>query len=53
MTKEDSIKVLCNVARAAQKAGVFSLEDAAVVLEAVRLNEQAVQAPAEAANEVG
>mgnify|MGYP006266697487 CR=1 FL=1 len=46
MSKDEAIKVLVNVARAAQKAGVFALEDAEVVLQAVRTVEAPQEAPA-------
>ena len=36
MTESDALQVLVNVAHAAQKAGVFALADAPVVLEAVK-----------------
>ena len=39
MTESDALQVLINVAHAAQKAGVFALADAPVVLEAVKLTE--------------
>lgn len=39
MTNAESIQVLINVAHAAQKAGIFLLSDAPVVLEAVKLAE--------------
>jgi hypothetical protein len=39
MTESDALQVLVNVAHAAQKAGVFALADAPVVLEAVKLTE--------------
>lgn len=48
MDKEQAIKVLCSVARAACQKGILSLEDAEVVAGAVRLCEAApapVKAP--------